>query len=161
MRIFKFFQLCTISIITTFSVAQNVFSQIEFIENKGQWNSQVKFMSHAGSGEFYLQQNGFTVAQNNPDDVLNIKEIRHKEAMGATIKQNEGTKIRSYAYNVQFLNSKNAEIIPDKPLPSVNNYFIGNDKSKWASNCKIYQGVTYKDVTRELMFVTTQMQAAI
>ncbi|WP_235906023.1 DUF7948 domain-containing protein [Ginsengibacter hankyongi] len=148
MRIFKFPQIFIIAIITTFAVGQNAFSQIEFIENKGQWNSQVKFMSHAGSGEFYLQQNGYTVAQNNPDDVLNLKERRHKEAMGSTIKQGEGTKIRSYAYNVQFLNSKNAEIIPDKPIPSVNNYFIGNDKSKWASNCRIYQGITYKNVYR-------------
>lgn len=146
MRIFKFFQFFIITVITTFAVAQHAFSQIEFIENKGQWNSQVKFMSHAGSGEFYLQQNGFTVAQNNPDDVENIKERRHKEAMGVTMKKGEGTKIHSHAYRVQFLNSKNPEIIPDKPIPSVNNYFIGNDKSKWASNCKIYQGVTYKDV---------------
>ena len=146
MRIFKLFQFFLITIITTFFVAQNVFSQIEFIENKGQWNSQVKFMSHAGSGEFYLQQNGFTIAQNNPDDIENIKERRHKEAMGLTMKQGEGTKIHSHTYNVQFLNSKTPEIIPDKPIPSVNNYFIGNDKSKWASNCRIFQGVTYKDV---------------
>jgi gliding motility-associated-like protein len=38
------------------------------------------------------------------------------------------------------------EIIPDKPLPSYNNYFIGNDPSKWASNCRIYQGITYRNV---------------
>ena len=74
-------------LITTFFVAQNVFAQIEFIENKGQWDKQVKFMSHIGSGEFYLQQNGFTVAQNNPDDIENIKEMRHKEAMGLAMKQ--------------------------------------------------------------------------
>ena len=132
--------------LATFFVAQNVFAQIEFIENKGQWNSQVKFMTHAGSGEFYLQQNGFTVAQNNPNDVENIKERRHNEALGLTTNQAAANKIHSHAYNVQFLNSKNPEIIPDKPIPSVNNYFIGNDKSKWASDCKIFQGITYKDV---------------
>lgn len=146
MRRFKFFQLFILTVLTTFFVAQNLFAQIEFIENKGQWNSQVKFMSNAGSGEFYLQQNGFTVAQYNPDDVENVKERRHKEATGITMKQGEGTKIRSHAYNVQFLNSKNPEIIPDKPIPSVNNYFIGNDPAKWASNCRIFQGITYKDV---------------
>ena len=146
MRISNLVRFSILTTITIFFVDQNVFSQIEFIENKGQWNSQVKFMSHAGSGEFYLQQNGFTVAQSNPNDVENIKERRHKEAMGFTLKQGEGTKIHSHAYNVQFLNSKNPEIIPDKPIPSVNNYFIGNDQSKWASNCRIFQGITYKDV---------------
>ncbi len=146
MRISNLVRFSILTTITIFFVDQNVFSQIEFIENKGQWNSQVKFMSYAGSGEFYLQQNGFTVAQSNPNDVENIKERRHKEAMGFTLKQGEGTKIHSHAYNVQFLNSKNPEIIPDKPIPSVNNYFIGNDQSKWASNCRIFQGITYKDV---------------
>src|SRR6185312_10253695 len=33
-----------------------------------------------------------------------------------------------------------------KEVPSVNNYFIGNDPSKWASDCKIYLGVTYKNI---------------
>ncbi len=56
------------------------------------------------------------------------------------------TKVHSHAYTVKFLNAQNPQIIPDKPIPSVNNYFIGNDKSKWASNCRIFQGITYKDV---------------
>ena len=146
MRIFKLAKFLLITLLTIFFVAQNVFAQIEFIENKGQWDKQVKFMSHIGSGEFYLQQNGFTVAQNNPDDIENIKEMRHKEAMGLTMKQGEGTQIHSHAYNVRFLNSQEPVIIPDKALPSVNNYFKGNDRSKWASNCRIFQGVTYKDV---------------
>ena len=50
------------------------FAQLQFIENKGQWNNEVKFMSEAGSGAFYLQKNGFTIAQNNPADIENIKE---------------------------------------------------------------------------------------
>ena len=66
----------------TFFVAESAFCQIEFIENKGQWNKEVKFMSLAGSGAFYLQQNGFTVAQHNPDDIENIKERVHRQMTG-------------------------------------------------------------------------------
>ena len=79
MRIVKRLPYHLLLTITTFFVAENTFSQIEFVENKGQWNSEVKFMSLAGSGSFYLQQNGFTVAQHNPDDMENIKERRHRE----------------------------------------------------------------------------------
>ena len=146
MKLFKISQFFILAMLATLFVAQNISAQIEFVENKGQWNSQVKFMTHAGSGEFYLQQNGFTVAQSNPNDVENIKERRHNEALGLTTSQAAANKIRSHAYNVQFLNSKNPEIIPDKPIPSVNNYFIGNDPAKWASDCRIFQGITYKDV---------------
>jgi gliding motility-associated-like protein len=147
LRIFKVFQCFFLSGITIFFVNQNVFSQIEFIENKGQWNSQVKFMSNAGSGAFYLQQNGFTVAQNNPGDMLNVKERYHTKSDSATAAVHaKFSKIHSHAYSVNFLNSQNPTIIPDKALPSINNYIIGNDPSKWASNCKTYKGVTYKDV---------------
>ncbi|MEO8568759.1 MAG: SBBP repeat-containing protein, partial [Ginsengibacter sp.] len=127
-------------------MASESFSQIEFIENKGQWNHEVKFMSLAGSGAFYLQQNGFTVAQNNASDMEAFKAKRHGEIPEAQLKQGIGSKVRSHAYTVNFLNAQNAQIIPDKAIPTVNNYFIGNDKSKWATDCRIYKGVTYKDV---------------
>ena len=42
--------------------------------------------------------------------------------------------------------NENAQIVPDKKIQTVNNYFIGNDPSRWASNCGVYQAVTYKNV---------------
>ena len=122
-----------------------VFSQTEFIENKGQWDKQVKFMTNAGDGAFFLQKKGFTVVQHNAADLESIIHKNHNRTTAASAF--EKVTLRSHAYAVQFVGANdNAEIIPDKPLPSVNNYFIGNDKSKWASDCKIYGGVTYKNV---------------
>ena len=146
MRIFKPVYSYIIVTAASFFLASESFSQIEFIENKGQWNSEVKFMSLAGSGAFYLQQNGFTIAQNNPSDIEAFKAKRHGEIPEAQLKQGVGSKVRSHAYTVNFLNAQNPRIIPDKAIPTVNNYFIGNDKSKWATDCRIYKGVTYKDV---------------
>lgn len=55
--------------------------------------------------------------------------------------------IRSHAYRVTFAGAnESAMVIPDKSLPNYNNYFIGNDPSQWTTGCKIYQGVTYKDI---------------
>ena len=63
-------------------------------------------------------------------------------------------KVRSHSYSVEFLNAQTSlKLFLIKPIPTVNNYFIGNDKSKWASDCKIYQGVTFKNFIPELMFV--------
>ncbi|MEO6219967.1 MAG: SBBP repeat-containing protein, partial [Ginsengibacter sp.] len=127
-------------------MADKSFSQIEFIENKGQWNETVKFMSLAGSGSFYLQQKGFTVAQNNPSDVAAFKAKRHSEISEPQLKKGIGKKIRAHAYTVNFINAREPQIIADKPIPTVNNYFIGNDKNKWATDCRIYKGVTYKNM---------------
>ncbi|MEO7769163.1 MAG: PKD domain-containing protein, partial [Ferruginibacter sp.] len=56
--------------------------------------------------------------------------------------------LRSHAYRVSFLDAspKGATILPDKALPTYNNYFLGNDKSKWKGDCKIYQAVTYRNM---------------
>ncbi len=42
--------------------------------------------------------------------------------------------------------TKGVIVSPDKALPTYNNYFLGNDKSKWKGDCKIYQAVTYKNM---------------
>ncbi|MGN6602649.1 MAG: PKD domain-containing protein [Ginsengibacter sp.] len=128
-------------------VSESLFAQVEFIENKGQWDSRVKYMSSAGSGSFYLTDKGFTVAQFNGDDVENVKLWMHESNTERIAnKQKRQDSVRTAAYSVQFLNAGKPEIVPDKAVPSVNNYFIGNDPSKWASNCKIYLGVTYKNI---------------
>ena len=133
-------------ILTSF-VSENLFAQVEFIENKGQWDQKIKFKSNAGSGSFFLTENGFTVAQYNPQDIENIKIRRHREAENANPnRKTEDMQVRGHKYSVEFVNAKTPQIFPDKLVPSVNNYFIGNDKSKWASNCKIYLGVTYKNL---------------
>jgi gliding motility-associated-like protein len=61
--------------------------------------------------------------------------------------QNARVTLRSHTYNVKFIGS-NAKAVPvaDKPLVTNSNYFIGNDPSKWAANCKTYLGITIKDI---------------
>ncbi len=134
-------------IASTFFIAQNSFSQIEFIENKGQWDKKVNFMSNAGNGAFFLQEDGFTIMQHNEKDLEEFIDKRHahKNLLSNAIDKRV---LHSHAYTVQFLGTGNArpEIIADKVLPTVNNYFIGDDKTKWAADCHIYNGVTYKNV---------------
>jgi len=134
-------------------LSQKIFAQVQFIENKGQWDSKVKFKSEAGSGSFYLLENGFNIVQYNPKDLENIQEQRHSVSNANTnSRQIAGASgkplntVRSHNYSVTFLNAQTPSIIPDKLLPGVTNYFIGSDKNKWASGCKTYMGVTYENL---------------
>ena len=174
--------MCLFLLTATLSaLAQDGASNIEFVENKGQWDKQVNFRGEIGTGAFFLQKQGFTVLLYNQDD---LKGTSHGGGLPAgsggasgpvskTAVQsnspishapgNDGDGagsgggapgvpavpggLRSHVYRVFFQGSnEQAQIIPDKPLPSYNNYFIGSDPSKWAGNCKIYQGVTYKEI---------------
>ena len=121
------------------------YNNIEFVENKGQWDSRIKFLGQVYAGMFSVEQNGFMVVQHKPEDWAKIGELAHSHGSSPIAKA--AFTIHSHAYKVEFLNgNKIAEVIPDKPLPGYNNYFIGNDPSKWASDCKVYQGITVKEV---------------
>ena len=143
-------------------------SSFDFIENKGQWNGSVKFKGELSSGSFFLQQKGFTVLLHNPNDlkrlmghhdhgdkpVANIKKSKKGATRPDVIVDGSGRLnagdddiLRSHAYQVIFVGAnEKALITPEKPLPTYNNYLIGNDSSKWASHVNIYQGVVYKDI---------------
>jgi len=53
------------------------YNNIEFIENKGQWDSRIKFSGQVAAGLFYVEQNGFMVVQHNPEDWAKVGELTH------------------------------------------------------------------------------------
>lgn len=122
-------------------------TNIEFIENKGQWDSRVKYMGQVPNGAFFIQQDGYTVLQHNAEDMKKLQEVTHNRLYGIKSLQEPILSLRSHAYTVNFVgaNSK-SQLVSEKELFTYNNYFIGDDPSKWAVNCKIYQVVTVKNV---------------
>ncbi|MBX2922667.1 MAG: PKD domain-containing protein [Chitinophagaceae bacterium] len=141
---------------------------VEFVENKGQWDNSVLFKGEITNGAFFLQREGFTVLLNNQDDMQKIAYVSHghlhenipatpgTEASKRSAYPRPGTKppgpddslvLRSHAYNMRFSGSNpNPVTEKEKPVSSYANYLLGNDPSKWASECKIYQAVTYKNI---------------
>ncbi len=109
----------------------------------------MRFKGEVPGGALYLHSNGFTVLQNNAADWQGIQDLihghdLHDSKIGV---RNEAVTLRSHAYNVEFINaSPAAKVVADKPVSTYNNYFIGNDPSKWGANCKIYQGVTIQNI---------------
>lgn len=146
------------------AMAQNY---LEFVENKGQWDKKILYLANTGIGSIALQADGYRVLLHNEYDLEKVNphphpgKHQHKtdidkkttsldpsrgggEGGGGS---NENLVLRSHAYQVRFLNANpNPQIVPDKALPTYNNYFLGNDSTKWATNVKIYQGVTFKNV---------------
>ncbi len=121
---------------------------IEFIENKGQWDERVRYKGDVSNGAFFIRNGGFTVVQHNPADLQRLSQFKHGlSAEGKMIGAPPPVTVRSHAWNVDFMGaSTGASVIPDKPIPTYNNYFIGSNPSKWAADCKIFQGITIKNV---------------
>ncbi|MEO8582303.1 MAG: PKD domain-containing protein [Flavitalea sp.] len=145
-------------------------SSFEFVENKGQWDKSVLFRGELFSAEFYTQKKGFTVALHNTTDIQKSmglhggnygspnsgkdgKIVSYKEDLSGRIIDKSITSskiptvVHSHAYSVEFVRgNENATVVPDKMLSYYNNYFMGNDPSKWATKVRIFQAVLYKDV---------------
>ncbi len=123
-------------------------AQIEFIQNKGQWDSRVVYRGDFSTGSFFLENQGFTVLIHNTDDLKNLSDQMHGHNP-ANPTTGQPITLRSHAYKVKFLGApsfRSEQIVPDKIQPYENNYYLGIDQSKWASGCQLSQAVTYKNV---------------
>lgn len=107
-------------------------------------------MAEVPAGAIYIQNDGVTIVQHNPDDWGRVYETVHghnTEGAPAARDLNSNITVNSHAYKVNFLNAAaNPQIIADKPVQTYNNYFIGNDPSKWVTGAKMYLGITVKDI---------------
>lgn len=127
-------------------------AQMEFIENKGQWHNNVRYKGDFITGAFFLENKGFSVLLHNPEDLEKLASATHGHSHTDNEKKintpSDGKIIlNSFAYKVQFLGASSAAVqVGEKPLDNYSNYFIGSDPSKWASECKLYQAVTYKNI---------------
>lgn len=128
---------------------------LEFIENKGQWDKATDFMSDLGGGAVFLKPNGYRVLLHHKEDLLQVANF-YKHGHGdddkaKVIIKDELLKLRSHAYDVTFLNAlTNLKPEPEKYSGSYNNYFSGNDSSRWAGNCKIYNAVRYRNLYKNI-----------
>lgn len=132
----------------SFLIGITAFSQnIEFIENKGQWDSRVKYMAQVPNGALFIQQDGYTVLQSDAGDMEKLHEVTHNRLQKTGSFKDQPLVVRSHAYTVNFIGANpKMQMVSEKPLLTYNNYFIGNDPSKWAANCKIYQAITIKNI---------------
>ena len=134
-------------LIVSLGLFLNSFAQgaIEFVENKGQWDSKVRFRGEVSNGVFFIRDRGFTILQHDPLSVKMMAEAKHHNA--------DSFVIRSHAWKVDFVDAVTgkpaasaASLHAEKPLPTYNSYFLGNDPSRWAPQCGIFQGITVADI---------------
>jgi len=146
LSIFRKIIISSFLLAATFFVADRSFGQMQFVENKGQWDDQVKYRGDFSSGSFFLQDKGFRVLIHDPNDLAAVTSLLHGHTEISTTSQKDVV-LHSQAYDVDFLGaSANIRHVPDKMEATYNNYFLGSDPSKWKGDCKIFEAVTYQNV---------------
>jgi len=139
--------------LSTFAIEKDTltFQKPAFSENKNQWNSNVLFRTHISNGNLWLEKNCLTFDIQNAEDLRAIAEF--KESFGRNVKEGKKfpTQVRRHVYKMFFegMNPK-AEAKGFEKHYDYENYFIGNDQSKWASYVNRYSYVIYKELYKDI-----------
>lgn len=111
---------------------------LAFIENKGQWDPHVLFRTAIGTGNIFLERDGFTYDFLSGQDMMKA----HDRPSG----KSESTHLlRGHAWNMRFIGvHMGASIELTGKQAYYSNFFLGNDAAKWQGHVGGYGEVTYK-----------------
>jgi gliding motility-associated-like protein len=150
-----FLLLTTFFFLSPSGKTQSYYS-LDFVENKGQWDGGFKFKADAGSGALYIDKQGYTIVQNNPEDFRRMQERLHGHSEVSNDELNKfkdnprrsfDITLRSHALKVRFVGSA-----PDPQVEAmyqregIDNYYLGNDPSKWKTGVKTFSALQVKNL---------------
>ena len=119
---------------------------LRFIQNKGQWKEGIDFQAQVPGGRVGVSAKGFSVM------LLDMEEMEHRHlASHGVINEATGQPatepIDGHYFQINLLGSnQNSKPIVDMPLDGHYNYFLGNDRSQWATNALAFASILYPDV---------------
>jgi len=137
-----------------------------FTENNGQWDDRVLFKAEGAGGlTWFIERDGFTVLFSVPDTTA--APITDPRSIGMPEEMQRFDAVdrypnKTHALKFKFQNAlprTASNFLPEKSSPAItasiesserlswnNNYFLGNDESKWAPDCGNYQRIVLKNV---------------
>jgi gliding motility-associated-like protein len=134
-----------------FSVsAQEAFSGLKFIVNKGQWENNVKYRADLPGGKLFAETKSFTYLFYDTEFLAQFHRHNH-----SSIHKEEGSEqenlvadnIKIHAFRMIPLGAlSTTSIIPSKTSTEDYNYYLGNDPSRWASGAKASGELLYKGI---------------
>ncbi len=108
-----------------------------FIENKGQWDVEARFLTRLNGMNVWITGKGlvYDVFQGQRDEGKGQMEKDHRASAPLSPIPSPSAPLHGHVVKMNFLGSKQTSRAEgmEKQTPYFN-YFLGNDKSKWASN---------------------------
>ncbi|MCU0435767.1 MAG: gliding motility-associated C-terminal domain-containing protein [Bacteroidia bacterium] len=129
-------------------------AQVYYEKNKNQWPMQVLYKANVSGGAVWLENDRLTWTSHSLADLNRIHDEEHhaNESAHANKKhsnahKHDNDKVRCHAWYVEFEGAnRNATVVPEGLRKEYSNYFIGNDRTKWAGNVPRYDAITYQQL---------------
>jgi len=136
------FRFILIFLVVLFVKSAKSNNEITFIQNKGQWHQNALYKAELKGGFLYLEQNRFTF---DLYDTKKLEQLSHNH--NADSRSLLSNTLNWHSYYVDFVGSnKNSKLIKKDSTFAYFNYFLGNDKSKWASDVRGFKQITYENI---------------
>lgn len=117
-----------------------------FIENKGQWDSDLLFRSDFRGGRFFLHNDRLRFGFLNQDDMEILNVLYHDRSERGKKLLDEHI-VHGHIYSMNFVGAnKQPEITKFEKQKEYHNYFIGDNPDKWAGNVGLYEKVLYHEL---------------
>jgi hypothetical protein len=120
-------------------------AEIRFIENKGQWESNIQYKLDFKAGALFLEKNQFTYAFIDPAALEEVDDRCHGLYKGSVAAKD--FMLKAHTVIVDFVGANpQPKLSAEFPFSDYKNYFIGNEREKWAGHVLSYQKVNYKSL---------------
>lgn len=117
-------------------------TNLTFVENAGQFNEAVVYKAEVGTGAVFLEHNTFTFVQMHPEDIEERHHLSHENKAAY-----DKFSVRAHAWKTHFIGANEAvSVSGNDKRTEYHNYFLGNDKSKWAGGVPLYNKVNYANI---------------
>ncbi|MCP4581343.1 MAG: T9SS type A sorting domain-containing protein [candidate division Zixibacteria bacterium] len=122
---------------------------LTFTENRGQWHEKALFKATAGGATFWFCNDEIAyVFTRDTDELLEDDRLMLPDMPDMPDKFDKPRyKKESIVISARLIGANpDAEIIGENRLSHNNNYYYGNDQSKWRTDVPNYSSITYKDI---------------
>lgn len=126
-----------------------------YIENAGQWHDNVAYQSALSSGSLFLEEDAFTFLLYDAE-TLHFDHYHNQNPRGQNDSSHHHSgggearslpdKIQYHAFKMHINNADPDTIEGRDAFPTEYNFYLGNDKSKWASGVTGYDKICYRQL---------------
>lgn len=127
--------------------AERSLGSLSFIENKGQWTSEVVYKAEVPNGALFLTHNGFVYNFVSATDWDNGHAISHN----GNVADPDVVKVHHHAFKVRFSGANAiSHFRSESKRQEYHNYFINNDPSKWKGGVGLYGKIVQEQLYRNI-----------
>ena len=118
-----------------------------FKENKGQWDKPAVFLTQLQSGTVFLSHDSITILLADSADMARVRHGHHPWMYTPDM----DLTVHLHIFRQVFENANpDVRITGSNKLTEYFNYYIGKDRSKWASHVGGFYDITYNDLYNKI-----------